>query len=209
MIKQFLISLLTILLALQAGFAQQPSSRELLDAAFAALASEKSWDSDVIGEKLTAIVVNHPTSQEAPTAKALLVSHLTQKGGTQNYNTALSSANAILASSPITWRHAWVAINKASILGFLNREQQAIEAAKWGLTVLDAAHLDQESDPDFVRLLQVTNEPRSSFKDSLLAILVTHLMVTGTAAEVDTYMNQVADATLRSKLQRLRTLQRE
>jgi hypothetical protein len=127
----------------------------------------------------------------------------------QNYNNALNSANSILASSPITWRHAWVAVDKAAILGFLGKEQQSLDAAKWGLAVVDGAHLDQEADPDFIRLLAVTKGERSNVKDALLSVIATRLIVKGSNSEADVYINQVVNLAIKMKLQRLKTLQRE
>jgi hypothetical protein len=127
----------------------------------------------------------------------------------QNYNNAFNSANAILASSPITWRHAWVVAGKAAILGFLGKEQQALDVAKWGLAVVDGAHLDQETDPDFLRLLQATNGQRSDLKDALLSIIAARLIVKGSSSEADTYINQILNSEVKAKLQRLKTLQLE
>lgn len=202
--RKLLVPLLLLAGLLQVCWSQQNASpRQLLDAALTAVGSEDSWRSAVVTTNLRTIVTNHSSSAEFATARVLLVSHLMEKGAANDYVEALTLANIALAVTPVSWRSAWVAVDKAAILGFQNNVG-ALQAAGDALPIVDAAAIGQVSDPDFVRLLAVTGAQRSDLRDGVLSMIATHLIQQGSLAEADTYINQVVDAKRRAKLQRLR-----
>jgi hypothetical protein len=178
-------------------------ARSLLDAAISAIATEDGWKSDTLGQNARSIVTLFPSSPEFPTARLLLAGYLMETPGSNNYDEALVLTNATMAASPISWRTAWAAVDKASILGFKS-DAGALQAAKDALPIIDSAHLDQETDGDFLRILQLTGGKRTDVKDSALVLIVVRLLEQGDGAQADTYISQIVDTAKRAKAQRLR-----
>ena len=181
------------------SFSQQPlNPRQMLDTALTALGSEEGWQADAVGSNLKAIVTSHSTSPEYPTARAILVSHLME---TAKYAEALTLANAVLAITPVNWRNAWVAADKAAILGFQGKNAESLQAAKDALPIIDSATLGQVTDPDFLRLLQVTSAQRSDLKDGVLSMIAALLIKQGALTEADGYAAQIVDVKTKAHVQ--------
>jgi len=174
-----------------------------LESVYQQYQQSKDWANEQIGLDLKSLVAS--TSGNALlTAKSLLVGHLMEKGGGNNYNSALTTATAIIQSNSGTWQAVLASIDKAAILGFLNQQTNSLQAAQEGLNILNSVQLNDLNDPFFVQFLTATASDRSDFKDALLSIIARIYIDQNNGPQADVYINQIADTAVKSKDQRLR-----
>ena len=203
----FLVAIISLCLS-EFSFGQQTATpRQLLDNALTQIGSEDGWKAKSVGDDLKAIIDKYPSSPEFVTARALYVGYLMEQG--ENcYTNALSLADVVLSEKPQAWQAALVLLDKAVILGFQKKHQDAIAVAKDGLHLIDKAAIDKVNDPDFLRLLEVTHADRSGIKDGFLAVIATRLIRQGMPEKADEYLKQVTNQKARESVQRLREMKK-